>query len=269
MKSFCYVAVLLLASSPALGQSVRASWDAVTLDVNGQPENIRGYHLAWGTNSGGPYPNGQSTANVTQLRIDNLQNGVHYYFVVKAIDQAGNESAWSNEADYIVPLEDCHNGIDDDHDGRTDCGDSECVGATEEVCDGADNDCDGSTDEGCPCSQGQTRDCSTDEGECVKGQQVCDAQGNWGTCDGILPADEVCDGKDNDCDGLTDEGDVCGVPDGGADGADGGADTGADGGQPTEREPLLQGGCSCSQAAGCATPLPIVILLLTWLRRKK
>lgn len=112
----------------ALAQSVVATWEAVTQDINGQPESLRGYHVAWGTARGGPYPNGQSTGVVTQLRIDNLQNGQRYYFVVKAIDLAGNESAWSNEAEYLVPEEDCQNGIDDDHDGLTDCQDTECGG---------------------------------------------------------------------------------------------------------------------------------------------
>jgi hypothetical protein len=28
----------------------------------------------------------------------------------------------------------------------------------------------------------------------------------WGECSAIMPTDEICDGKDNDCDGQIDEG---------------------------------------------------------------
>jgi len=74
-------------------------------------------------------------------------------------------------------------------------------------CDGLDNDCDREIDEGCQCSPGpppQTQPCSTDIGECVKGNQTCQANGTWGQCDGVLPVAEECNNKDDDCDGTTD-----------------------------------------------------------------
>jgi alpha-tubulin suppressor-like RCC1 family protein len=75
-----------------------------------------------------------------------------------------------------------------------------------EVCDGVvDDSCDGTVDEGCACTNGQTRSCGSDVGECQMGTQTC-AAGVWGTCDGeITPSAEICDGNDNDCNGLTDE----------------------------------------------------------------
>ncbi|MCB9548300.1 MAG: hypothetical protein H6706_20990 [Myxococcales bacterium] len=51
-----------------------------------------------------------------------------------------------------------------------------------------------------PCTDGETRDCTTEAG--CQGTETC-ADTAWGACTG--PA-ETCDGADNDCDGETDEG---------------------------------------------------------------
>ncbi len=77
----------------------------------------------------------------------------------------------------------------------------------EDICDGLDNDCDGTADNDCECIPGETIPCGdSDVGECSKGTQECDGNGNWGDCEGsTAPALEICDEKDNDCDGKTDE----------------------------------------------------------------
>jgi hypothetical protein len=73
-----------------------------------------------------------------------------------------------------------------------------------EICDGEDNDCDGKVDEtftdlGDSCSEGK--------GECKDtGKIVCNSSGTGTTCNASAgsPKKEICDGKDNDCDGVPD-----------------------------------------------------------------
>ena len=97
------------------------------------------------------------------------------------------------------------------------------VAASAELCDALDNDCDAATDEtfslGGPCGVGQ----------CADGQVECNASGDGTRCDSVPAAvqgedgsdvassDEVCDGADNDCDSVEDEGfglgGLCGVGD--------------------------------------------------------
>ncbi len=56
------------------------------------------------------------------------------------------------------------------------------------------------------CVDGDTRACGLDRGQCRPGTQHC-RQGLWGRCEAATePAEERCNGLDEDCDGATDEG---------------------------------------------------------------
>tara|TARA_B100000609_G_scaffold165323_1_gene138017 strand:- start:9355 stop:12954 length:3600 start_codon:yes stop_codon:yes gene_type:complete len=83
-----------------------------------------------------------------------------------------------------------------------------CSGETlpaKESCNNKDDDCDGSIDEQLTraCYNGPSG--TRKQGECLDGLETC-VQGAWGTCQGeVQPAKEVCNNKDDDCDGKIDE----------------------------------------------------------------
>jgi hypothetical protein len=125
--------------------------------------------------------------------------------------QTCNSGQWSACNDKGPQPETC-DGKDNDCDGVNDnsvlnaCG--TCGAVPVEKCDGVDNDCDGITDNapgGCTCITGQTKTCGTDLGECASATQTCNS-GQWSPCNDKGPQTEICDGKDNNCDGSIDEG---------------------------------------------------------------
>jgi hypothetical protein len=70
-----------------------------------------------------------------------------------------------------------------------------------EVCDGRDNDCDGMIDEGNP---GGGVACGSSVGTCRRGTTAC-VMGRLECMGEVRPSAELCDGLDNNCNGMVDE----------------------------------------------------------------
>lgn len=122
------------------------------------------------------------------------------------------------------------NNLDDDCDGLIDEGQNCCV-PSQEICDDLDNDCDGHIDQSCRCSNNNAQICDGSPGSCGAGACVCTpitrscGQGTClgvetcnysanpthysgcsaaAACNGAGPDCGICDGQDNDCDGVCD-----------------------------------------------------------------
>ena len=158
---------------------------------------------------------------------------------------ADDGTKWGDCVGVVLPVIETCNGLDDDCNGKIDdnltpkpCANQvgQCKGTVarcggtkgwlsceeadyrktfsefevkETLCDGIDNDCDGQVDNGLT-----PQKCNRNVGVCVGAVKTCDGQNGWKACtdanykqiSALYESDEtLCDGKDNDCDGLVDE----------------------------------------------------------------
>jgi hypothetical protein len=148
---------------------------------------------------GDGYPAGAGAA----LDCDDANPSIH----PAAIDRCGNEV--DEDCSGTPRSEDC------DEDGFSveagDCDDSDRTvhPGARELCDDVDNDCDEGVDEDFYETARLGQSCSVGIGACQnEGVRVCAPSGEHVVCAGTpkKPGVEICDGIDNDCDGLKDEG---------------------------------------------------------------
>ena len=96
------IAVILLIPlffhvQPIFAGSATLTWDPPTTNADGTPlTDLSGYKLYYGTASRS-YAQNVNVGNVTTYTVNNLTDGITYYFAVTAYDTANNESSYSNE----------------------------------------------------------------------------------------------------------------------------------------------------------------------------
>ncbi|MHC4838960.1 MAG: vWA domain-containing protein, partial [Planctomycetota bacterium] len=172
------------------------AWNGVVVD--GQRERIPVYVVAFGSDL-------QNAVDLDAMASAGSGGAVQTPF--KATTRAQLATALSDIIQRVIRSETECDGEDDDCDGLVDenivrqC--QTACGTGSEVCeDGVFSDCDAPV----PVAEGEdgrllTRDCGND---CGPGTQECTGQG-WGVCSAPPAEDELCNNRDDDCDGTVDE----------------------------------------------------------------
>ncbi|MGC4117032.1 MAG: MopE-related protein [Myxococcales bacterium] len=147
----------------------------------------------------------------------------------------------------------CTGNSDCTRDGETCCGPAGqkvCVTQGPEICDGRDNDCNGSVDDrlddtSAPLCDRQQGVCAGARVGCVDGlHQDCNDAVYLAHDPAYEATETLCDGKDNDCNGKTDELPQCAIK------PDAGVPPRPDGGPGFNGETFDLGGCGCQHGAG-------------------
>jgi hypothetical protein len=93
-----FAVTLLCVATSVAGANVTLAWDG-----NSEP-NISGYKVYYGRVSQ-TYPFVIDAGSNTTQVISNLEDGITYYFAVTAYDAFGQESDFSGEIPYTIPLQ--------------------------------------------------------------------------------------------------------------------------------------------------------------------
>ena len=83
---------------------------SVSLDWNDNNElDVNGYNVYRSTTQGSEYGQINGSLVAYSNYVDNdVNNGIHYYYVVTAVDDANNQSGYSNEASATPDYQDCN-----------------------------------------------------------------------------------------------------------------------------------------------------------------
>ncbi len=159
---------------------------SVGVDVNGNPD----FAVVPPANTPITLPPDASVdVEVDYVPSMNLDAG---YMLVLSDDPAGTKTVPL----FPEALAACQDGLDNDGDGLIDFPDDPgCSDPTD-------------SDEYNPpqCVNGAVQPCGSNMGACKVGSRTC-ANSVWTACDGgVKPSAEACDGVDNDCNGVTDDG---------------------------------------------------------------
>ncbi len=127
---------------------------------------------------------------------DTLRQGNGCYVIIPGLS-AANPICTDADGDGFFGLAGCGTAVDCDD------GNPAIKPGAMELCDGIDNNCSGAVDEGnpgggAPCSTGGVGVCASGTLQCVSGALTCVPNQS--------PSAEVCDGLDNNCNGVVDEG---------------------------------------------------------------
>ena len=90
--------LILVLTSRALAATVTLAWDA-----NTEP-NLAGYILHYG-NASGSYSTEVDVGNTTMAALSGVDEGQTYYFAATAYNVNRNESTFSNEVRYTIPVD--------------------------------------------------------------------------------------------------------------------------------------------------------------------
>ena len=161
------------------------------------------------------------SSSITAERCDNLDNDCDGYIdeglsqscytgqantsgvgICRNGTQTCRIGSWSTCENQVLPQTEVCDNLDNDCNGIKDDG---CAPSTPEICDNKDNDYNGQIDEGCDDDNDDYCDSSMN----ITISTTCSNNGN--DCDDINPLInpgrlEVCDGIDNNCNNITDEG---------------------------------------------------------------
>lgn len=84
--------------------AAQSSTHTVQLSWNASTSTVSGYNIYRGTSNGGPYAKMNSALVMSLNYTDSsLASSTTYYYVTTAVDAAGIESAYSNQANAVVP----------------------------------------------------------------------------------------------------------------------------------------------------------------------